>query len=184
MTLEIQSQLKLYAYNELDVNECEQALKRLKPQDKKIEDYSSLLFAKINDQCVGFLSRDKHFRPSLNIKYDYLEHINVTPSHRRKGIGTLLMIESMRQAKTKGKDFFCVDIKRKIDLEDWYPEALLTPVEKDFLEFEQQENESNLLFFEKIASQYEIKIEKTFYSFGRHEMIEIKYHLETLQTKV
>jgi GNAT superfamily N-acetyltransferase len=171
MSIDTQNKVQFFMIHEVGgVREQNKIFESLNPQ-KRIEEYTSLRFAKMNNQIVGFFSLGFYKREA------YLQDIKVVPSHRRKGVGTLIMLEIMREKKAQGHEFFSLHTKKPLNINQWPEEQ----TQKQF-ELEQQENKSNLQFFEKISS-YGIKIEKTNISYLRDELIEIKYHLNTLESK-
>jgi GNAT superfamily N-acetyltransferase len=173
--------IQIFTFEELKEAEQDEVFEIM---NAKIEDCSSVIFAKTKHQCVGFLSLGQHLLYSWNEKNHFLERIEVIDSYKGKGIGSLLMLDAMYKAKEKGKDFFRVDIERPLFLTDHPDKALLKFQEKLKLCLELEKNNKRKFigqFFEKISTEYEIEIEKRDYEMSKKYMVEIIYHLKTLK---
>lgn len=170
MSIDTQNKVQIFTKFEVGHFQTSEILEYLKPQ-KRVNEYALVLFAKMNEQWVGFASLGIYHKG-----YD-LDQIKVVPTHRRKGVGTLLMLKVLRIAKAEGQEFFCLSTKKPLDLDEWWPEEQTL---ENFIS-KQEENDSSLQFFEEISTRHGIKIEKTNHREGRSDMIEIKYFLDMLK---
>jgi len=61
-------------------------------------------FAVLQNQHVGFVAAgiDEGLNQEKNVAYGWILDIGVLKPHRRKGIGTTLMLHSMRRLKDQG----------------------------------------------------------------------------------
>jgi GNAT superfamily N-acetyltransferase len=131
---------------------------------------------------VGFLAANKHVYKNFS-EYYCLDTIQIEKAYRRQGLGSSLMLESMRKAKSEGFKYFSVSYERKYDISDYCELSEweeLSAEEREAFEEDQLRKEPTIKFFESLSHQYGITTEKRIYTVGRSEMEEMNYELSSM----